>query len=313
MAVTTRSLPAAVTIRQLRAFAAVAESGSFTAAAVQLSLTQSALSVQVRELEAQVGVRLLDRHTRGVQLSEAGREFLPRVRRVLADLHDAVSSLAEIGARKKGIVRLAAPQLIASAVLPGVIAAYRKKFTGVDVRLSDTLPEHLLEALASGAADLAFGHELPHDESVAGSVFLEDPFWLVCRADDPLAARRKVRWADIATQSFIAPTRDFHQRLLPQLDARTRERMAAAPAQEVSHLTTALGLVMAGQGITVGPSYAARLVRAYGLRMIELVSPLFKRQVSVYRPARRGPTPAAAAFIDTLHEFIGAHPRWERS
>lgn len=303
----------AVTIRQLRAFAAVAESGSFTAAAGQMSLTQSALSVLVRELEADVGVRLFDRHTRGVALSEAGREFQPRVHRLLADLNEAVSSLAELGARKKGVVRLAAPQLIASAVLPGVIGAYRKKFPGIEVRLTDALPEQLLEGLAGGTADLAFGHELPHDESVEGGVFLEDPFWLVCRADDPLAGRRKVRWSELAAEAFIGPTRDFRQRLLPELDARTRERMAVAPAQEVSYLTTALGLVMAGQGITVGPSYAARLVRAYGLRMIELGSPVFRRRVSVYRAVRRGPTPAAAAFIETLHEFIRAHPRWERA
>lgn len=303
----------AVTIRQLRAFVGVAEHGSFTAAAGQLNLTQSALSVLVRELEAEVGVRLFDRHTRGVQLSEAGREFQPRVRRVLADLNDAVGSVAELGARKRGIVRLIAPQLIASAVLPGVIAAYRETFPGIEVRLTDALPEHLLDALASGAADLAFGHELPHDESVEGGVFLEDPFWLVCRPDDPLASRRKVRWADIAANAFIGPTRDFRRRLLPELDARTRERIAAAPGQDVSYLTTALGLVMAGQGVTAGPSYATRLVRAYGLRMIELGAPVFKRRVSVYRAVRRGPTPAAAAFVETLHAFISTHPRWEKS
>ncbi len=303
----------AVTIRQLRAFAAVAETGSFTAAAGQLNLTQSALSVLVRELEADVGVRLFDRHTRGVALSEAGREFQPRVRRLLADLNDAVASLAELGARKKGVVRLAAPQLIASAMLPGVIAAYRARFPGIEVRLTDALPEHLLEGLTGGTVDLAFGHELAHDDSIVGTVFLEDPFWLVCRPDDPLAARRKVRWSELAAETFIGPTRDFRQRLLPELDARTRERMAAAPAHDVSYLTTALGLVMAGQGITVGPSYAARLVRAYGLRMIELGSPVFRRRVSVYRAVRRGPTPAAGAFVETLHEFIRAHPRWEKA
>lgn len=303
----------ALTIRQLRAFTAVADSGSFTSAANQLNLTQSALSVLVRELEADVGVRLFDRHTRGVVLSGAGREFEPRVRRVLADLNDAVSSIAELGARKKGIVRLAAPQLIASAVLPRVIAAYRQKYPGIEVHLTDALPENLLGTLASGVADLAFGHELPHDENVQGSVFLEDPFWLVCRPDDPLARRPKVCWADVATQTFIGPTRDFRQRLLPKLDSRTRERMASVPGQDVSYLTTALGLVMAGLGITVGPSYAEPLVRAYGLRMIKLGSPVFKRQVSVYQVVRRGPTPAAAAFVETLREFIGTHPHWEQS
>lgn len=302
----------AVSIRQLRAFARVAETGSFTAAAGQLNLTQSALSVLIRDLESEVGVRLFDRHTRGVLLSEAGREFQPRVMSLLSDLNDALSSVAELGARKKGYVRLAAPQLIASAVLPAVIAAYRKKFPGIEVRLTDTLPENLLDHLASGNAELVFGHELPHDESVEGSVFLEDPFWLICRADHPLAGKRKVGWADIAPLSFIGPTRDFRQRVLPELDVRIREQIAAQPAQDVSYLTTALGLVMAGQGITVGPSYASRLVRAYGLRMIELGSPVFRRRVSVYRNVRRGPTPAASAFLETLHEVIRSQPRRER-
>ena len=299
------------TLRQLRAFAAVAETGSFTAAAAQLNLTQSALSVLVRELEGDVGVRLFDRHTRGVVLSEAGREFQPKVRRLLADLNEAVTSLAELGTRKRGLVRLAAPQLIASAVLPGVIAAYREKFPGIDVRLTDALPENLLEALATGAADLAFGHELPHDESVVASVFLEDPFWLICRPDHPLGGRRQVRWSEVAAHTFIGPTRDFRRRLIPELDAATRERITSGTPQDVSYLTTALGLVMAGQGVTAGPSYAARLVRAYGLRMIKLGSPVFQRRVSVYRVLRRDPTPAAAAFIEGLHEFMRAHPRWE--
>jgi DNA-binding transcriptional LysR family regulator len=303
----------AVTIRQLRAFVAVAESASFTAAAGQLNLTQSALSVLVRELESEVGVRLFDRHTRGVALSEAGREFQPRVHRLLADLNEAVAAIADLGARRKGLVRLVAPQLIASAVLPGVIAAYRGKYPGIDVRLSDALPENLLDGLATGAADLAFGHELPHDDGVEATVFLEDPFWLVCRPDHPLAARRKVRWSEVEARTFIGPTRDFRRHLLPQLDARTRERMAAAPGQDVSYLTTALGLVMAGEGVTAGPSYAVRLVRAYGLRMIQLGSPVFVRRVSVYRAARRAPTPAASAFVETLQEFIRAHPRWEKS
>lgn len=298
-----------LTLRQLHAFAAVAGTGSFTAAARQLNLTQSAMSVLVRELEAELGVRLFDRHTRGVLLSEAGREFQPRVRRLLSDLGDAVSSVAELGGRRKGVVRLAAPQLIASVVLPGVIAAYRDKFPGVEVRLIDTLPEHLLNGVLSGTADLAFGHEVAHDEGIAGTVFLEDPFWLVCRPDHPLANRQKVRWAEVAAHPFIGPTRDFRERLLPELDAKTRERMAVAGPHEVSYLTTALGLVLAGMGVTAGPSYAAKIVRAYGLRMIELGSPVFRRKVSVYRAARREMTPAAQAFIETLNEFVGLHPR----
>lgn len=300
-----------VTLRQMRAFVAVAESRSFTEAAHQLNLTQSALSVLVRGLEDEVGVRLFDRHTRGVALTEAGLELQPRVVRLLAELGDAIQSVADLGARKRGIVRLAAPQLIASAVLPGVIAVFRGLYPGIDVRLSDTMPEHLLEGVISGAVDLAFGHEMAHDAGIQGTVFLEDPFLLVCRPDHPLARRRRVRWHEVLEHPFIGPTRDFRQRLMPELDAGARARLSGPAPHEVSYLTTALGLVVAGLGVTASPSYAAPLVAAYGLKMIPVDSPVFRRKVSVYQATRRALSPAAGAFADELRRYVKSSPRWQ--
>ena len=299
-----------VTLRQLRAFVAVAESRSFTEAAQQLNLTQSALSVMVRELEGKLGVRLFDRHTRGVSMTEAGVDLQPRVIRLLVELGDAMQSVADLGARKRGIVRLAAPQLIASAVLPGVIAMFRDLYPGIDVRLSDTMPEHLLEGLVTGAVDLAFGHELAHDASVSGTVLLEDPFLLVCRPDHPLARRRRVRWQEVVEHPFIGPTRDFRQRLMPELDADARARLASPAPHEVSYLTTALGLVLAGLGVTASPSYAAPLVAAYGLKLIPVDTPVFRRKVSVYQATRRSLSPAAVAFADELRRHVKNMPKW---
>src|SRR5690606_24676409 len=135
-----------LTLRQLRAFVAVAEAGSFTAAARTLHLTQSALSVLVRELEREMGVQLLDRHTRQVLLTEAGREFLPSAQRLLAELAGAVAGVTDLRDKKKGVLRLAAPQLMACAFMPPVIAAYRARYPDVEVRLADTLPERLLRS-----------------------------------------------------------------------------------------------------------------------------------------------------------------------
>ena len=152
-----------LTLRQLRAFAAVAETGSFTAAAATLHLTQSALSVLVRELEREMGVQLFDRHTRRVLLSEAGREFQPSVQRLLADLAGAVAGVTDLRDKKKGVLRLAAPQLMACTLMPRVIAAYRERYPGLDVRLADTLPEHLLAGVLSGEVELAVGQDVAVD------------------------------------------------------------------------------------------------------------------------------------------------------
>jgi DNA-binding transcriptional LysR family regulator len=198
-----------LTLRQLRAFAAVAETGSFTAAAQQLHLTQSALSVLVRELEREMGVQLLDRNTRSVQLSEAGREFLPSVHRLLGDLTSAVAGVTDLRDKKKGLLRLAAPQLMACTLMPRVIAAYRQAYPDVDVRLADTLPEHLLSGVMAGDVELAVGQDVAVDGAIERRTLFRDRHWLICPPDHAFAKRRRVRWHELAPYTFIAPTRDF--------------------------------------------------------------------------------------------------------
>src|SRR2546428_573153 len=72
-----RSIVLNITVRQLEAFIAVAQLEGFTRAAERVHLTQSAVSILIRELERQLRIQLFDRSTRKVQLTEAGKEFLP--------------------------------------------------------------------------------------------------------------------------------------------------------------------------------------------------------------------------------------------
>ncbi|MDZ4354932.1 MAG: LysR substrate-binding domain-containing protein [Variovorax sp.] len=298
-----------LTLRQLRAFAAVAETGSFTTAAGQLHLTQSALRVLVRELEREMGVQLLDRNTRRVQLSEAGREFLPSVHRLLGDLTSAVAGVTDLRDKKKGLLRLAAPQLMACTLMPRVIAAYREAYPDVDVRLADTLPEHLLLGVAAGDVELAVGQDVAVDAAaIERRTLFRDRHWLICPPGHAFAKRRKVRWHELAPYTFIAPTRDFRQRVLPELGPEERAYMLRSGTQEVSYMTTALGMVASGLGLTVCPTYSASLVRAHGLQMVRLESPDFHREVCVYSAARRSLSPAAASFVGILAQFATAQP-----
>lgn len=295
-----------VSLRQLRAFAAVAQAGSFTAAARELHLTQSALSVLVRELERELGVQLLDRHTRRVQLSEAGSEFLPAVHRLLAGLQTAVAGVTDLRDKKKGVLRLAAPQLMACTLMPQAIAAFRSRYPEVEVRLADTLPEQLLNGVMAGEVELAVGQDVAVDDAIARRTLFRDRHWLICPPDHPFARRRSVRWAELGPWTFIAPTRDFRGRIAPELAADARALLERPGTQEVSYMTTALGMVAAGQGLTVCPTYSSPLVRAWGLTMVCLAAPDFHREVCVYADARRSLSPAAAAFVELL---VAQRPR----
>jgi DNA-binding transcriptional LysR family regulator len=292
-----------LTLRQLRAFVAVADKGSFTEASRQLHLTQSALSVLVRELERELGVRLFDRSTRHVHMAEAGRDFYPFALRVLNELDHAVTSVGNLRDKKKGLLRLAAPQLMACTLIPPVIAGFAEVYPDVEVQLYDTPPDQMLDAVLAGEVELAVGPDGGREAALDKRPLLRDRHWLICPANHALTRKRKVRWGDLAGSPFIAPTRDFMARLQLQLDQSGRG-LRIVPAHEVAYMTTAMGMVAAGLGVTACPSYSAPLAKAYGLAMRLLVEPQFYREVCIYSLAKKSLSPAAGAFVEFMQTFV---------
>ena len=93
-------------LRHLRYFLAIAEERSFTRAAERLWVAQPGLSTQIRRLEAELGVRLFERHTRGVDLTQAGELFLERARLAVAAAETAAATGRDLEAGVIGSVRL---------------------------------------------------------------------------------------------------------------------------------------------------------------------------------------------------------------
>jgi DNA-binding transcriptional LysR family regulator len=292
-----------VTIRQLRAFITVANEGNFTEAAKRLHLTQSALSVLVRELENELKVRLLDRSTRKVHLSPAGKEFFPSAQRVLQELEDAVSGVTSLRNLKRGIVRVAAPQLMSCTLMPRVIAAYTREHPDISIILIDALPEQVLERVSVGAVDIGVGPEVEDTETVVGNTLFSDRHLLFCPKDHSLAAHPSVTWAQLRDYPFISQTRDFTTRLMIDLNVWS-SNLVLKPAYEVSYMTTALGMVAAGLGVTACPSYAEPLAQGYGLASRPLVEPEFRREVCVFSRPSASLSPAAENFVEFLHRFV---------
>jgi DNA-binding transcriptional LysR family regulator len=93
-------------LRHLRYFVAIAEEQSITRAAERLWVAQPGLSAQIRKLESELGVRLFDRHTRGVDLTEAGELLLGRARTALAAVEEVAATGRDLGGGTAGRVRL---------------------------------------------------------------------------------------------------------------------------------------------------------------------------------------------------------------
>src|SRR6187401_780729 len=93
-------------LRHLRYFVTIAEERSFTRAAERLWVAQPGLSTQIRQLESELGVRLFERHTRGVDLTDAGEVFLERARVALGAADVAAGTGRDLEAGLVGGVRL---------------------------------------------------------------------------------------------------------------------------------------------------------------------------------------------------------------
>ena len=297
-----------VTLKQVRAFLAVAQAGSFTGAANRLHLTQSAVSVLISELELVFGLRLFDRTTRLVQLTEAGREFQPVAVKVLADLQAAIASSRELAAQKRGRVAVAATPLMSSLLLPGAIARYERLQPGVTVVLHDALAGQIRPKVRDGEVDFGIGTFERSARELVAEPLMIDTLVLACPVGHALAARRQVAWRELAGHAFIALT---HDNTVGQLinEALGGAGVEIRPAYEVAHLWTVVGMVDAGLGVAVLPSYAHPITQLYRIRTVRLVEPSIRRETSFL--ARRGLTlsPAAKGFQAFLKDYVSD---WEK-
>ena len=294
------------TLRQLRAFVALARTGSFTLAAEVLHVTQSALSGLIKELELTLGMRVVDRSTRRIALTEAGRELVPLFAKIIDDLDGALLDIANHTQLKKGVVRVAAPQLMSCTLLPVAIAAYRAEYPDIQLRLVDCAVENVTARVGSGEVDFGIGPERDPSPQVDAAVLFEMPFVLVFPHGHPLEQRERVTWADLADYPFISLQGQFTERLLSDMHSALRD-VPLNPSNEVTFMTTALAMVAAGLGVTVCLPYAEPLVRLYQLHMRQLYEPELTRRFFVYTRERRSLSAAAESFIAFLFKFVEAH------
>jgi DNA-binding transcriptional LysR family regulator len=140
-------------LRHLRYFVAIAEERSFTRAAERLWVAQPGLSTQIRRLESELGIQLFDRHTRGVDLTDAGEVFLERARTALAAAEAAGSTGRDLEEGLVGSVRLG---IVTGAGWPGtpaLLGHFGRERPAVELTVVESYGGTLLRDLRDGRLD----------------------------------------------------------------------------------------------------------------------------------------------------------------
>jgi DNA-binding transcriptional LysR family regulator len=140
---------------QLRCFIVVAEELHFSRAAVRLHMTQPPLSRQIRLLEHQLGAQLLERTSRRVRLTHAGRGFLSHARIILRLAESASLTAQRVSRGDAGTLTIGFTASSSYRFLPRLIALCRERLPTVDLSLKEMVTLEQIDALASGQLDLA--------------------------------------------------------------------------------------------------------------------------------------------------------------
>jgi len=245
-------------LSQLRCFVAVAEELHFGRAAARLNMTQPPLSRQIQVLEHIIDAPLLERTSRSVRLTPAGRSFLPEARRILKLAESASQVARRIALGKTGSLKIGFTAAAAYGFLPEVIAACRARLPEVDFSLKEMVSGDQLEALASGQIDAGLLRPpIARPEFLTRRVMAE-PLLAAIPEQHPLASAETVSIGDFDGEPFVMyspyESRYFHDLLVAQF---ARAQILPRYVQHLSQIHSILAMVRAGLGAAIVPAAAA--------------------------------------------------------
>ncbi len=247
-------------LRQLGYFAAVARHRHFTRAADALHVTQSALSQGVRKLEDELGVALLRRDGRGVELTAAGEELLPRAEAMLGEAAAARAEMDAHAGLVRGIVRVAATAGDATG-LPAALAAFHRERPGIRIGLRQGTTAQVLELVRTGAVDLAIASSGDADgldgAGVRATALGDEPLVAIAAPGDPLGSAGEVTLWDLRERPLILAEPGSGLRATV-LAACVAAGFSPVPLFEVGDPVTVRYLAHAGLGVSVVPASWAR-------------------------------------------------------
>lgn len=289
-----------MTLEQLRIFVTVAETLNMTRAAEALHLAQPSVSAAVAALESRHGLRLFDRVGRGLELSAAGRTFLPEARAVLAAAQDAARALDDLAGLRRGTLALAASQTVATYWLPLRMARFAERWPAVTLSLSVGNTAEAAAAVLSGAVDLAVVEGETDVALLQAAPVAADRLGLYARPDHPLVGRaltpadmRALVWVlreeGSGTRAQLATALTQAGVALADLDV----RLTLPSNGAVLEALAAGGLVTAVSELAAAPRVAAGSIVALDWRFAP-------RRFTLLRHRARRPGHAAEAFMRLL-------------
>jgi DNA-binding transcriptional LysR family regulator len=292
----------------LRYFVVLAEELHYGRAAQRLAITQPPLSSAIKALEDELGVQLLERSSKHVALTPAGRAFLKEARLVLERVASASETARAVAAGRRGRLELGFTGSMIYRDVPRIVARFSEAWPDIDVHLRELSSSEQVDALLHGQLDAGFVNAATVPSPLAAIPLAEDALVCCVPASHPLADREDVDLADLAGDVFVMFSRDVapanHDNVIAVLSrAGVHPRTRHAARQWLS----IVALVASGLGVALVPASVGKAGIA-GARFLPIRGGGARAAgILVWNDERR--SPLVASFVDVAGAVLKILPR----
>jgi DNA-binding transcriptional LysR family regulator len=301
---------AMVTFEGMRVFVKVAEAGSLSGAARLLGLTPSAISRQISALEDQLGAQLFNRTTRKIALTDVGRGYLERCRRILADVEEATEAVTSLNATPRGPLRVNMPAVFGRLHIAPALGAFMRQYPDItlDVEMTDQFIDPLAEAVdvLVRIAELKDSSLIARKLANSQRVIVGSPAYWAERGV-PKEPRDLTRH-DCLLYSYLAAGEHWR---LTGADG-VEQAIHVTGRMRVNNVSTIRCAALDGLGVAMLPTwFVGEDLRAGRLQAVlgdydAPAPPIY----AMYPPSRHL-SPKVRAFVDFLSGLFSPVPRWE--
>lgn len=285
-----------LTLKQLRAAAEILRHGTITRAANQMHLTPAALTARLKQTEEELGLRLFDRTRSGLRATEGGRTLLAAAEEVDAVLKRCVERIEVLKGVRGGRVTVGVVST-GKYFAPGAVAAFRREFPGVEVRLTIGNRSEIVQALREYKADFAIMGRGTGELATRSEVLGDHPMVIAAAPQHRLARRRRIALSELAAEAFLVREPGSGSRAVFD---RLAARISPEPlgiAMEIDSNESIKQGVIAGLGIALLSAHTIEAELGYGRLVVLNVEGLpFLRQWLLVRRADYELGPAAQSF-----------------
>jgi DNA-binding transcriptional LysR family regulator len=287
-----------VLYRQVECFLAVARLGNVSRAAEEMYLTQPTLTARLKGLEEEVGDQLFVRTSRGMRLTEAGREFLPYAERMVGGFEEARRRLAELRGAAGGRLVLGASPGVGTYALPGLLERFSAAYPNVSVTVRTGHSEEILQMTLREDVQLGLTRAMSHPD-VESLQLYQDELVLVVDPGHRFTATGSATLGEVGGEQIILFDRDSsynEQTRTLFRDAGIRELRT----MELDNIEAAKRMVEHRLGVAFLPRTAVvRSVASGNLAMVGVDdAPEMSRSIVALKRRDVPPTGPVSAFLD---------------